>query len=127
MKKKIADRWVKALRSGEFPQGKFRLNEEGRYCCLCVLCELALADGKAKKFSNVDRSGLKIYGYSGDESYPEYTNLDTALMAWSGLKTGNGSLFTRKDGNISLANMNDIFGNSFEQIADFIEKNYKKL
>jgi hypothetical protein len=33
-------KWVKALRSGEFEQGRGRLRDGDRYCCLGVACEL---------------------------------------------------------------------------------------
>lgn len=34
-------KWVEALRSGEYVQGKQCLQSEGRYCCLGVLCVVA--------------------------------------------------------------------------------------
>lgn len=40
MKKAIADKWVKALRSGEFEQGQGALKANNKYCCLGVLQEL---------------------------------------------------------------------------------------
>ena len=35
-----AKNWVKALRSGEFAQGRGRLKRGDTYCCLGVACEL---------------------------------------------------------------------------------------
>lgn len=127
MKKKIADKWVEALRSGKYQQGRFRLNEDGNFCCLGVLCEIAVEEGIAKKFISTDRKGTRIYGYSsGDDGFPEYTAPDSEIMKWSGLKTNSGSVMT-SDGAMSLVSLNDNRGYSFSQIADFIEKNYKKL
>jgi hypothetical protein len=40
MKKEIKKRWVDALRSGEFRQGRRYLKRDGKYCCLGVLCEI---------------------------------------------------------------------------------------
>lgn len=40
MKKEIADKWVEALRSGEYNQGRGYLRVENEYCCLGVLCEI---------------------------------------------------------------------------------------
>ena len=40
MKKEIAERWVSALRSGEYKQGKLYLKSENGYCCLGVLCDI---------------------------------------------------------------------------------------
>ena len=51
MKPEIAQRWVEALRSGEYKQGLSvlrRIDESGNgqdsYCCLGVLCEIAVAE-----------------------------------------------------------------------------------
>lgn len=41
MKKEIAMRWIEALRSGKYMQGKGRLRSfYDEFCCLGVLCNL---------------------------------------------------------------------------------------
>lgn len=40
MNKDIKDKWVAALRSGNYQQGQGSLRTENRYCCLGVLCEI---------------------------------------------------------------------------------------
>lgn len=41
MNKEVKAKWVAALRSGEYKQGKGRLkNINNEYCCLGVLCAL---------------------------------------------------------------------------------------
>lgn len=48
MNKELKQKWVAALRSGEYKQGKGKLlyheNGETSYCCLGVLCEVAKFD-----------------------------------------------------------------------------------
>ena len=40
MNKNLKRKWLRALRSGRYKQGKYYLrNSEDRYCCLGVLCE----------------------------------------------------------------------------------------
>jgi hypothetical protein len=39
MNKEWKEKWVKALRSGRYQQGRNVLREGDRYCCLGVLCE----------------------------------------------------------------------------------------
>jgi len=114
MKKSIMKKWVKALRSGEFEQVKYRLNENGKHCCLGVLCDLALVDGKVE--CNVNDENLTIYGAIG-----KHDVLPEEVMEWSGIKTNKGSL-----GCISLVLLND-HGTSFNEIANIIEKHYKEL
>jgi len=40
MKKNVAKKWVKALRSGKYKQSREMLKNSGGYCCLGVLCEI---------------------------------------------------------------------------------------
>lgn len=41
MKKTLKLKWIAALRSGAYKQGKGRLRRGDSYCCLGVLCEVA--------------------------------------------------------------------------------------
>lgn len=41
MDAELKAKWVAALRSGKYAQGRAHLNLNGRYCCLGVLCEVA--------------------------------------------------------------------------------------
>jgi hypothetical protein len=50
MDKKLKAKWVKALRSGKYEQGKEVLvDNKGKYCCLGVLCHIA-------KYHSIDTS-----------------------------------------------------------------------
>lgn len=40
MNKALKRRWVKALRSGDYPQTQGALKTDAGFCCLGVLCEL---------------------------------------------------------------------------------------
>lgn len=115
MLKKQADKWVKALVSGEFEQGRGALCRTGSdgntYCCLGV--------------------ASKIFG----TEKPEGAYLSTSEMEETGLSTNNGRPQTGKvtvrKGNRritvkNLAEANDK-GASFQSIATWIKKNYKLL
>ncbi len=54
MNKKLKSKWVAALRSGKFKQGRSALYERGRYCCLGVLAEIQGFDFRACDTSKVD-------------------------------------------------------------------------
>lgn len=47
LKPEIKARWLAALRSGDYKQGRNYLRSRGTHCCLGVLCELAVQDGIA--------------------------------------------------------------------------------
>lgn len=41
MKRELRDKWIEALRSGEYRQVTGVLHSDGAYCCLGVLCKVA--------------------------------------------------------------------------------------
>ena len=49
MNPEIKERWIAALESGDYPKTKGVLKDEEGYCCLGVLCEIAIQDGVIKK------------------------------------------------------------------------------
>lgn len=63
MKADLKEKWVAALRSGNYKQGKNVLKRNGAYCCLGVLCEVA-GDAKLDHDGNMVRSfnSMNIYG-----------------------------------------------------------------
>lgn len=113
MKKSIAMKWVKALRSGKFKQAKGELRIDGprggkSHCCLGVLCEITNSNYNA---------------FAG--GVPE------AVKRKTGLQSTMGSIDDDLRGELdtdcySLAEINDQ-GASFKKIAKIIEKNWKRL
>lgn len=127
MKKEIMKKWVKALRSGSYRQTTFRLsrkfnkeeNETSRYhyCCLGVLCQLAFNEGIVKYIISDNE---KIYG----DAWCNNTSLPLEVLHWSGMNSEFGLIESE---GIELIDLNDNKGKSFKEIADIIEKHYKKL
>ena len=148
MKKNIAKRWVKALRSGKYKQGQCLLKqvEEGqvKYCCLGVLCELYNQDMKRngkkpmrEKFIRGDKSFDEMDRYSfglSDHLLPQ------KIRRWAGMRFVDGQLYKPNSkphecGTIvkinsveydNLSGMNDD-GLSFKRIATVIERNVDNL
>lgn len=113
MKKVIADKWVKALRSKQYKQGHGALRDGDQFCCLGVLCNL---HAEAKPKFAVNETDPASYG--GEEAFPP-----TIVQNWAGLKNECGEFQVGDD---SLADLND-HGVTFQEIADIIEKNWRKL
>lgn len=44
MQAEVKAKWVAALRSGEYAQGRSQLRADDRFCCLGVLCDLYRKD-----------------------------------------------------------------------------------
>jgi hypothetical protein len=111
MKKHVALKWVKALRSGKYKQGNFRLQKGDTYCCLGVLCEIA-----PKSVSRQLEPDGRLFGVcmADQQLVKVWAGIDNCyrMVPWSLSK--------------SLSYKNDT-GASFEEIADFIEKHWEKL
>lgn len=130
--------WVAALRSGEYIQGKGALarmdGDVTRYCCLGVLCEVALKSGLTldtatgeARLNGFDQPLSPVKRYDGDFSLtPE------RVAKWAGLPVANPEvkIVDPDDGPVSMpvASLNDgestnrsIRPHSFKEIADLIE------
>jgi len=114
MKKDVAMKWVKALRSGKYKQAKESLqnqNENG-YCCLGVLCKIAEKENIPIRYDE-----QSIYRLFGETLFHQF-----AVQQWSELKSTEGNFNKHR----SLVYLNDN-GKSFKYIANVIEKHWRKL
>lgn len=126
MKESVKNEWVKALRRG-LPQTKRRLRDNDGYCCLGVLCEVATQSGIDLELEKDDlRNGM--VGYNGS-----YSTLPQEVIFWAGMKNDNPGTnypIELEDGEsdiiYSLAEMNDA-GLDFDEIADYIERNWETM
>lgn len=105
MDQDLKAKWVAALRSGKYEQGKWALNSNNKFCCLGVLCDISPdvhPVGEVK--------GDVIYKYANNE---QVSYLPPAFGDNIGLDY---------EAEETLSRMNDR-GNSFSEIADYIEQN----
>jgi hypothetical protein len=119
LKKRVKEQWVAALRSGKYRQGQSSLAEGGKYCCLGVLCEVALENRLPLNVEdNVSTYGDPWRAYDGESSF-----LPKRVYEWATLKKGRGPLRDDFDlpGGTNLVEANDT-GKTFEEIADLIEE-----
>lgn len=116
MKKSIMEKWVAALRSGEYKQGKGQLrNSQNEFCCLGVLCNL-----HAQEHPEIAKTQLLTTKYMDHDGTPP-----CEVTEWAGFRDHNhfGQISTIKN---DLVTLNDT-GKSFKQIAKIIEKHYTEL
>ncbi len=120
-----ANKWVAALRSGEYKQTKKHLTDDMGHCCLGVACELYIKDGGALiKTPDGRPGGIVAYGTPGHTT--NTARLPDSVMKWLGLKSDTGIAEDPGLPNIQLSSLND-HGSSFREIADVIEKNKGRL
>jgi hypothetical protein len=117
----VKTKWVAALRSGEYEQTTGTLSRDGAYCCLGVLCELAIKDGVEIEKHPTPGASTR-YGESVGV-------LPWRVVSWAGVPDCDPDVqVPPKDDDQfatdewqALSGVND-GGASFELIADLIEK-----
>jgi hypothetical protein len=123
MKKSIATKWVKALRSGKYKQGEGLLknttkNGKAEYCCLGVLSEVchikSELEGVELPFDFYPELDLDSETGTPCDDYGDISKIE--VKDKKGVK--------RSFYNLSAANDSGI---SFKRIATWIEKNFKLL
>lgn len=118
MKKDIAEKWITALRSGEYEQGKYLLHNlnNNTFCCLGILCELALQDG-------VDITVIDTLAGANSYDGCKFV-LPLSVQNWSGMRSVDGT--AKSQIYLSLSGLNDA-GTTFEEVAEIIERNMEFL
>lgn len=110
MPKALKTKWVKALRSGKYKQGKYELYipREGkappRFCCLGVLEHCAM-NGKVESLDNGEHVEFKALP-------------SAAFYKKFGITKVHSGMFNER----AATRMNDTYEYTFDQIADEIEK-----
>lgn len=115
----IQKKWLEALRSGDYKQGKRYLNQGNeKFCCLGVLCEVMGL--KKKEIGN----GRFAYSENGT-TWSEEVIPNNKAMQLAGLRGFEGQ--PEIPGPVkALTFYNDEGGKTFEEIADIIEANADK-
>ena len=103
--KVFKEKWLIALRSGEYEQCKGALYDNGKFCCIGVECHLHGVSIKAMK-KNAKTGGTNM----SFDKIPKYMNM---LVDYKRLSTSPQQI---------LIEMND-GGKFFKQIANWIERN----
>lgn len=130
MNPEVKTRWLTALTSGEYAQGRDLLAREVapgvfRYCCLGVLCELAYADGVIARTLDFERYYYHDAGVDRMTNSAEMytTQLPPTVVRWAGLSSGDPvvddtNLATHNDGSTTPGAEHP--RRSFQEIAELI-------
>lgn len=125
MKTQIKQKWVDALRSGDYQQGESRLFDGKNYCCLGVLCDIY------RKETNNEDWTLR---YSEFESHDKWYFAEQSevlpenVMDWAGLTEVNPTIYGEENCNgeeikvsHDIASLNDS-GYNFKELSNYIEE-----
>lgn len=110
----VKEKWLAALRSGEFKQGKERLKNGDTYCCLGVLTELYRRE-HGGVWTDEDDFATSTSGRGQSKALPPLS-----VQWWAELDDTNPIVLT-PTGPEPVASLNDQ-GSTFSEIADLIEE-----
>ena len=122
-------KWIEALRSGEYNQATGSLRGPTGYCCLGVGCDISRVGSWGEETN--DYSGTIHYITNGKYFYD--SSLPDAVRDWFGLNDniGTNPMFDDRRAeygeSYNLTVINDIERASFDEIADYIEENWKDI
>lgn len=132
MNQEIKAKWIAALRSGEYKQTRFVLNDKTGMCCLGVLCDLHNKEEELEwTFNPVDviKGAPELKGKSIGFSGNSCVVPNAVVCEWAGLAENNPYLLSiakhvMSNGeeitcSATLAELNDA-GLTFDQMADVI-------
>jgi hypothetical protein len=133
MNPEVKQKWIDALRSGDYEQGSEKLRGVNGYCCLGVLCDIYAREHDTQwefrgydELSDESNPHPMDYWYFDDQS--EF--LPKIVMNWAGLKTHNPSVRVDIEDNFGddnsfytdeIANVNDS-GYTFMDLSKIIEQ-----
>lgn len=132
MDQEIKARWLAKLESGEYEQTTEHLATSDGYCCLGVLCEIAVEDGivfKAENKSESNLTGKTVYSYISklDAQDSSESVLPMAVMEWSKIGSTNPGAHLEFDGVEYweyLSELNDEHKKTFPEIAEVIREKF---
>ena len=110
MIKKTKEMWIRALKSGEFKQGKGYLERDGEYCALGILSLLSLIEGQCT-YNQIDGLGR----FDNKRFTLSYNTLN-----WAGMDLEDFKIDVIYEGeSTTIADLNDR-GLSFKELARII-------
>ena len=108
MDPEFKERWIDALESGEYEQGKGKLCRDGKFCCLGVAADVAEIPFETEAMGpNALPTRVYVFGPGGRHLSGIPTN-------WKGISPAAQKRLWR---------MNDSRGKTFAEIAQWIREN----
>jgi len=84
MNPEVKQKWIDALRSGEYEQGSEKLRSVSGYCCLGVLCDIYAKETNTEwEFRGNEETNLQPMDYWYFDDQSEF--LPESVMDWAGL------------------------------------------
>ena len=127
MNPQVKEKWLNALRSGEYQQGKLNLRVGDSFCCLGVLTDLYAQETNGGCWFELGVNEQKkevTYGfkdYDRDHNFYDADYLPEMVVNWAWLEDENPTVHNTEGHYECISNLNDS-DYTFAQIADVIEE-----
>lgn len=115
-----AQKWIEALRSGQFMQTRCQLTDGVGYCCLGVACEVYRRETGRGTWQKNDHGSKTKFRLDYTAAGVSTIDLPQEVANWLGLRSRDGSYHTPCGGTWLTAD-NDQRKRTLRQIADIIE------
>lgn len=127
MNEEIKEQWVTALCIGGYKQGRGELRTiKNEFCCLGVLCDLAVKAGVAQWVTDSLKGWWVIPNGQTLQNVSDFDRGGAALprfiREWAGLELANPMVTDAFGNRKYLSTLNDTHEERFTVIADYIEK-----
>jgi hypothetical protein len=125
MNHQIGLKWISALRSQDYAQGRSWLrqaNDDGefRYCCLGVLCDIYAQENNKEWEHNPPQNYLNASPVVS--TIEDVDNvLPNEVIEWAGLDGEDNPMMDVNGVKIALSDLNDKYEYDFDMLADLIE------
>jgi hypothetical protein len=128
MNEAVKSEWIKRLRSGDYAQTKELLRDDKGYCCLGVLCQIAIENEVIPDWEVTVTPEFNAYSLStvdpeNGSSHFDDSTLPWAVVKWSGLDNINPYIHEPDGYSRPISEPNDN-GMPFSEIADMIEEQF---
>lgn len=131
----VMEMWVTALTSGRYQQGPGALQIIGldgarQFCCLGVLCELAIEAGVLPEARvEEDEVGDKTAYYGQTDEIRSDLTLPYSVIEWAGLTECDPNVPWGNDEDdqpvvASMSMLNDTYEQTFDQLAAVVKENF---
>lgn len=117
MNPEIKQKWLTALRSGDYTKGVTYLCANGEYCCLGVLCDLHAKETGGGWHDSSLAEGFVFRSYCGDHALLPYE-----VQKWAEISQSNPDIDIEVYAAASIAQYNDYIASTFDEMADLIEQ-----
>lgn len=123
MDTELKNKWLAALRNGEYKQATGYLKTQDGFCCLGVLCDIIDPDAWDNKLSGLEN---RSYAWDSGGFGKSYYELPNHVLHDIGVPRYHEAISVEENSSqltqSYLANKND-GGASFSDLADWIEEN----